>query len=124
MIRWLEDNHIPVDRVAGTSMGSIIGAMYATGMSPAEIQQFAEKIDWDEAFLAGPQYSDLAFRREQDRRRFQVNAAIGLKRGLSGPIDQSGRSDDLLLDRIALPDLESQASTISPFRFTASPPTC
>ena len=51
VIQWLEENHIPVDRVAGTSMGSIIGAMYATGMSPAEIQKFAEKIDWDEAFL-------------------------------------------------------------------------
>ena len=34
VIRWMEENHIPVDRVAGTSMGSIIGAMYATGMSP------------------------------------------------------------------------------------------
>ncbi len=105
VIRWLEDNHIPVDRVAGTSMGSIIGAMYATGMSPAEIQQFAEKIDWDEAFLAGPQYSDLAFRRKQDRRRFQVNAALGLKRGLSGPNGfDPGQSVELLLDRIALPE--------------------
>ena len=42
VIQWLEQNHIPVDRVAGTSMGSIIAAMYATGMSPAEIQKFAE----------------------------------------------------------------------------------
>ncbi|MGA2102415.1 MAG: patatin-like phospholipase family protein, partial [Candidatus Sulfotelmatobacter sp.] len=37
VIQWIEENHIPVDRIAGTSMGSIIGAMYATGMSPAEI---------------------------------------------------------------------------------------
>ena len=42
VIQWLEQNHIPVDRIAGTSMGSIIAAMYATGMSPAEIQKFAE----------------------------------------------------------------------------------
>ena len=53
VIQWMEENHIPVDRIAGTSMGSIIGAMYATGMTPAEIQEFAEKIDWDEAFLPG-----------------------------------------------------------------------
>jgi len=33
VIQWLEENHIPVDRIAGTSMGAIIGAMYATGMS-------------------------------------------------------------------------------------------
>ncbi len=43
VIQWLEENHIPVDRIAGTSMGSIIGAMYATGMTPAEMQAFAEK---------------------------------------------------------------------------------
>ena len=43
VIQWMEENHIPVDRIAGTSMGSIIGAMYATGMSPAEIQKFAER---------------------------------------------------------------------------------
>ena len=45
--QWMEENHIPVDRIAGTSMGSIIGAMYATGMSPAQIKDFAKKIDWD-----------------------------------------------------------------------------
>jgi NTE family protein len=39
VIQWMEENHIPVDRIAGTSMGSIIGAMYATGMSPAEIRE-------------------------------------------------------------------------------------
>ena len=57
VIQWMEENHIPVDRIAGTSMGSIIGAMYATGMSPAEIQEFAEKIDWDKAFLPEPAYT-------------------------------------------------------------------
>ena len=39
VIQWLEENHIPVDRVAGTSMGGIIAARTATGMSPAEIRQ-------------------------------------------------------------------------------------
>ena len=43
VIQWMEENHIPVDRIAGTSMGSIIGAMYATGMSPAEIETFAHR---------------------------------------------------------------------------------
>src|SRR5215467_4439365 len=68
VIQWMEENHIPVDRVAGTSMGSIIASMYATGMSPAEIRQFAEKIDWDETFLPAPGYSQLSYRRKQDRR--------------------------------------------------------
>src|SRR5579863_10322275 len=85
VIQWMEENRIPVDRIAGTSMGSIIGAMYATGMSPAEIQTFAEKIDWDAAFLPEPIFSDLSFRRKQDRRDFLISARLGLKQGLSGP---------------------------------------
>ncbi|MFZ0297029.1 MAG: patatin-like phospholipase family protein, partial [Candidatus Sulfotelmatobacter sp.] len=56
VLEWMEQNHIPVDRVAGTSMGSIIAAMYATGMSPDEIQKFAENVDWDEALLPEPTY--------------------------------------------------------------------
>jgi NTE family protein len=104
-IRWMEENHIPVDRVAGTSMGSIIGAMYASGKSPAEIQDFAEKINWDQAFLPEPTYSELSYRRKQDRRNFQIDAPLGLKHGLSGPNGfNPGQQVGLLLDRIAFPD--------------------
>jgi NTE family protein len=107
VIEWMEDNHIPVDRIAGTSMGSIIAAMYATGMSPAEIQAFAEKIDWDEAFSSEPSYAQLSYRRKQDRRDYLINAALGLKHGLSGPNGlNSGQGIGLLLDRIAFPQSE------------------
>lgn len=103
VIKWMEENRIPVDRVAGTSMGSIIGSMYASGMSPAEIQAFAEKIDWDAAFLPEPGYTELSFRRKQDRRDFLVAAPLGLKHGLRGPNGlNSGQAAGLLLDRIAI----------------------
>lgn len=102
VIQWMEDNHIPVDRIAGTSMGSIIGAMYATGMSAAEIEKFAGKINWDEAFLPEPLYPQLSYRRKQDRRTFLIDAPLGLKHGLRGPNGfNSGQGVGLLLDRIA-----------------------
>jgi NTE family protein len=105
VIKWMEENHIPVDRIAGTSMGSIIGSMYATGMTPAEIQKFAEKIDWDKAFLPEPGYTELSYRRKQDRRDFLVAAPLGLKHGLKGPNGlNSGQAAGLLLDRIAFPN--------------------
>ncbi len=63
--------------MAGTSMGGIIAAMYATGMSPEEIQKFAEGIDWDDALLPEPIYQQLAYRRKQDRRNYQIEAALG-----------------------------------------------
>jgi len=123
VIQWLEENHIPVDRVAGTSMGSIIGAMYATGMSPAEIEKFAKKIDWDEALLPEPKYEQLSYRRKQDRREFLINAPLGLKHGLNGPNGfNSGHGVGLLLDRIAFP--ESGAASFDdlpiPFRCVAT----
>jgi len=105
VIQWLEQNHIPVDRVAGTSMGSIIAAMYATGMSPTEIQKFAEGIDWDDTLLPEPTYRQLGYRRKQDRRDYQIQSALGLKQGLNGPNGfNPGHGVGLLLARIAFPE--------------------
>ena len=123
VIQWMEEKRIPVDRIAGTSMGSIIAAMYATGMSPAEMREFAEKIDWDDAFLPEPSFSDLSFRRKQDRRDFLINARLGLKQGFNGPNGfNPGHGVGLLLDRIAFP--ESGVSSFDdlpiPFRCVAT----
>jgi NTE family protein len=118
VIQWMEENHIPVDRIAGTSMGSIIAAMYATGMSPADMQKFAEKIDWDEAFLPEPLYSQLSFRRKEDRRNFLINARLGLKHGLGGPNGyNSGQGVGLLLDRIAFPESDGASFDDLPIPF-------
>ncbi len=123
VIEWMEENHIPVDRIAGTSMGSIIAAMYATGMSPSEIQQFAERIDWDRAFSPQGDYSEISYRRKQDRRDYLIRAPLGLKHGLSGPNGfNPGHGVGLLLDRIAFS--ESASSTFDnlpiPFRCVAT----
>jgi NTE family protein len=123
VIQWMEENHIPVDKIAGTSMGAIIGAMYATGMKPAEIQSFAEKVDWDEAFRSGPGYTDLSYRRKQDRRDFLVSAPLGLKHGLKGPNGfNAGQEVGLLLDRIAYPEsgIASFDDLPIPFRCVAT----
>jgi len=105
IIEWLEENHIPVDRIAGTSMGGIIGSMYATGMSPSEMRKFAEKIDWDEALLPEPVYTQLSYRRKQDRHNYLIGAPLGIKHGLTGPNGYNpGQGVGLLLDRIAFPE--------------------
>jgi len=123
VIEWLEQNHIPVDRIAGTSMGSIIGAMYATGMSSTEIQKFAEAIDWDDVLLPEPTYRQLSYRRKQDGRDYQIESALGLKHGLNGPNGfNSGHGIGLLLDRIALPEsgIASFDDLPIPFRCVAT----
>lgn len=118
IIQWMEENHIPVDRIAGTSMGSIIGAMYATGMSPDEIRNFAGKINWDEAFSPAPAYGQISFRRKEDRRDYLVNTPLGLKHGLRGPNGfNSGQGAGVLLDRIAFADSEISSFDDLPIPF-------
>lgn len=105
VLKWFEDHHIPVDRIAGTSMGSIIGAMYASGMSAAKIEDFAEHVDWDQVLLTEPTFNDLVYRRKQDRLDYQISADLGLKHGLSAPNGfNPGQGVGLLLDRIAFPE--------------------
>src|SRR5271167_872674 len=53
VIEWIEAHHIPVDYVAGTSMGGgLVGGLYASGMSPQEITPFVGGINWP-AVLSG-----------------------------------------------------------------------
>ena len=105
VLKWFDEHHIPVDRIAGTSMGGIIAAMYASGMSAIEIENFAEQVDWDQTLLPEPTFTHLAYRRKQDRRNYQISAALGLKHGLNGPNGfNPGHGVGLLLDRIAFPE--------------------
>src|SRR2546423_1736030 len=46
VIRWIEQHHVPVDYIAGTSMGGLVGGLYASGLSPDEIETFVRGIDW------------------------------------------------------------------------------
>src|SRR5580700_268772 len=123
VLQWLEENHIPVDSIAGTSIGGLVGALYATGRSPAEMRQFVEAIHWDEAVAGEPSYPQLSFRRKEDRRTDQIPSKLGLKNGLKGPIGFSaGQGVGLLLDLIAFPysTLTSFDDLPIPFRCVAT----
>ena len=50
VIKVLEELRVPVDCVAGTSMGALIGGAYASGMSGEELEQFVTSIDWAGVF--------------------------------------------------------------------------
>src|SRR5678816_1005424 len=52
VLQWMEEHHIAVDYVAGTSMGGLVGGAYATGMHPAEVRELVSSIDWN-AVLRG-----------------------------------------------------------------------
>ncbi|HEY6355251.1 MAG TPA: patatin-like phospholipase family protein, partial [Burkholderiaceae bacterium] len=81
VIKVLEQYRVPIDCIAGTSMGAVVGGLYASGMSPGEIESTMRSVDWQEAFRDTPPRRDLAFRRKQDDRNFLVRLPLGLKHG-------------------------------------------
>lgn len=85
VIRWLEEHRVPVDFVVGTSMGGLVGGLYASGMTPDELTKFVTGIDWERMFTSNPPYRSLSFRRKQDRRAFTNEIEIGLRHGIQFP---------------------------------------
>ena len=92
VLEWLEEHHIPIDYVAGTSMGGLIGGLYATGRSPQEIGQIVSDIDWDQALVGETPYRALSFRRKEDYRSFPNRLELGLRHGLTMPSGLSSSS--------------------------------
>ena len=83
VLQWLEEHQIPVDRLSGTSMGSLVGALYATGSTPAQMRALAESDAFSRVFSVQSPYSGLSFRRRQDRRELPYALTVGLRHGLT-----------------------------------------
>ena len=81
VLETLEELRIPVDAVAGTSMGAFIGGLYASGMTVAEIRSVLEDTDWDLIFSPAKERTEEPFREKQFDRDFLVRYGIGLGKG-------------------------------------------
>ena len=123
VIKWLEENRIPVDVIAGTSMGGLIGGIYASGESPAQIETLLGGIRWNEVLRGVTPYRDLSFRRKEDQRDYPNAFEFGLKLGTQFPSGfNSGQQVGLILDRIGLPysQMKSFDELPIPFRCVAT----
>lgn len=123
VLQWLEEHRVPVDVVAGTSMGGLVGGLYAAGYEPAEMDEFFKPIDWDKTFSPVP-YSQLPLRRKEDRREFAAKFEIGLRgrqARLPGAVYQ-GHEIGLLLSHFAAPysGMRSFDDMPTPFRCVAA----
>jgi len=122
-IQWIEEHHIPVDYVAGTSMGGLVAGLYAAGYGPADIRNIVAQINWDEVLAGQTPFRDLAYRRKEDRVAYPNRIELGLRHGLSLPGGlNSGYQVGLLFDRtlISYHDLKSFDDLPIPFRCVAT----
>ncbi len=77
VIKVLEELRIPVDYVAGTSMGAIVGALYASGLSAAELEKTLTSIDWDDMFTDSPPRKEIEFRKKREDIQILSRLEIG-----------------------------------------------
>lgn len=81
VIKVLEELHIPVDYIAGTSMGALVGAAYASGTSIEEIERRLEAADWDNLFTDTSPREDRSFQRKEEDRTRLLKLELGVKEG-------------------------------------------
>jgi NTE family protein len=114
-LKALEENHIPVDYITGTSMGGIVGALYAAGYSPRQIEKIALTTDFQD-WVSGRFKSDYTFYFQKT----SVNASmLTAKLSVDTALRMSFRNNlvnDIPLN-FALIELLSQASAIAKDNF-------
>ena len=81
VLKLLDELKVPVDVVVGTSMGAVVGGLYASGLSGTEIEATLNGVDWQDAFRDRPARRELSFRRKREDQEFLVQLPLGLKNG-------------------------------------------
>lgn len=79
VLKVLEELRIPVDYIAGTSMGAIVGSLYASGLPPAEIEKVLTTVDWNDLFSGDPKRQDIDFWRKREDFLFLSPLTLGVR---------------------------------------------
>ncbi len=81
VIKVLERERIPVDCIVGTSMGAVVGSLYASGMTSAEIESGLRALDWNAMFVDRIDRRTFTQRRKDEDRSFLAKGGFGLRDG-------------------------------------------
>lgn len=124
VLKVLEAERIPIDAIAGTSMGAVVGGLYASGLSAAEIGAFVESKEWRQAFQEPSPRDRLSFRRKSEDQNFLVDFPLGLKSGTfrlpKGLISGQRLSQALRSATLPVARTESFDALPTPFRAVAT----
>ena len=81
VLEVLEEMQIPVDCVAGTSMGAVVGGLYASGVGVGDLKTLLTDLPWDTLFGDRTRRRDMSFRRKQDDRDYVSKFHFGFENG-------------------------------------------
>ncbi len=121
VLEALEQLQVPVDCIVGTSMGAIIGGLYASGMTPAEIRTELLSADWSDLFNDRPARETIPFRRKQNDHLPLFEFEFGVNRsGLVFPSGLiAGQKLDFLLKTLTIHTTGVESFDQLPIRFRA-----
>ena len=78
VLQAIERMRIPVAAIVGTSMGAVVGGLYAAGYAPDELERIFEDIDWNDFFIDDPDRALFRFRSKREDADYLVSAAAGI----------------------------------------------
>lgn len=81
IIEVLEALEVPIDMIVGTSMGAVIGGLYAAGVPIHQIKRDFCALDWEKIFNSDIKRTDLYFRRKLDNDLFVIEQFVGFLKG-------------------------------------------
>lgn len=73
VLKYIEEAGIPIDYIAGTSMGSIVGGMYALGYSSEEILDIINSVDWNRLISNDVERKKISFRKKYEKSTQIIN---------------------------------------------------
>lgn len=121
VLKVLDAYGVPVDFIVGTSMGAIIGGLYASGMSAVDLERVLAEVDWSRLFDDRTSRKLRSFRRKRDDDFYLVKNSPGISwlhldfpPGVLG-----GRRIDLMLKRYTLPVVSVRDFDALPIPFRA-----
>jgi len=124
VLKVLERERIPVDVIAGTSMGAIVGGLYASGLSAAEVEREVLLLDWDNVFASRVERRELSQRRKEHDFEVSPLLEVGVgSDGLKAPLGSlSSRVLEAHLRRLTLSASQVQHfdQLPTPFRAVAT----
>jgi len=106
VLEVLEQLHVPVDCVAGTSMGALVAGAWAAGLTPAQMREALGHADWDGMFTDAPDYAELGLRAKRLAQRFLPGSELGLQHGsaVTPPGVVSGQKMKLFFNQLVHAD--------------------
>jgi len=124
VLQWMEEHHIPIDRLAGTSMGALVGGLYASGDTPDQMRAIAVSNAFQGVFTLQTAYTDSSYRRRQDRQDLPQAITVGLYHGVgvrNALLSDRGVNEFLILNMPAYNGQELDYNRMPiPFRCVAT----